>query len=186
MSKVFMFNMVSLDGFFEGPDHNIDWHMVDEEFNDFAVNQLEEIGTLVFGRVTYELMKSYWPTEAAARDDQEVAKFMNSIPKYVFSRSLEKGDWENTTVVTGDNAVEGMRKLKESSGEKDIAIFGSANLADSFFAAGLIDEIRLIINPLALAEGTPLFKRKLNMALSSTRVFKNGNVLLIYTNPQAI
>src|SRR6266496_5967963 len=118
MRKVFLFNMVSLDGFFEGPNRDISWHNVDEEFNEFAINQLNEVDTLLFGRVTYEGMASYWPTEFAISNDPIVAGLMNSLPKIVFSTTLDKAEWNNTRLVN-DNAAEEVSKLKGRPG-KDI------------------------------------------------------------------
>src|SRR5512138_2918654 len=110
MRKVFLFNMVTLDGFFEGPNQDIGWHHVDEEFNEFAIEQLHEIGTLLFGRVTYQVMASYWPTEIAKKDDPAVAELMNSLPKVVFSKTLGKAEWDNTKLVK-ESIVEEVSKL---------------------------------------------------------------------------
>jgi dihydrofolate reductase len=85
MRKLFAFNMVTLDGFFEGPNRDISWHTVDDEFNQFAVEQTSTVGAILFGRVTYELMASYWPSPAAQSDDPVVANLMNTLPKVVFS-----------------------------------------------------------------------------------------------------
>lgn len=181
MRKVFLFNMTTLDGFFEGPHQDISWHHTDEEFNEFAIEQLNEVGTLLFGRVTYEGMASYWPTDAAISDDPAVAELMNSLPKVVFSKTLDKVDWENTTLVS-DNPAEEVSRLKQQPG-KDIAIFGSSNLAVTLAERGLIDEYRIIINPVFLGNGTPLLKGikgKLNLKLIKSRAFKSGNVLLYY------
>jgi len=181
MRKLFMFNMVTLDGFFEGPNQDISWHSVDEEFNEFAIQQLNEIGTLLFGRITYELMASYWPTELAISDDPQVAGLMNRLPKVVVSKTLNAADWTNTSLIK-DHVADEVSKLKGQSG-KDIAIFGSSNLAVTLAEHGLIDEYRMIVNPVFLGQGTPLLqgiKEKLNLKLISTRTFTNGNVLLIY------
>ena len=86
--KIFLFMMVSLDGYFEGPDHDISWHRVDSEFNDFSLEQMSKVDTLMFGRRTYELMESYWPSEEARQDDPKVAEFLNTLPKIVFSRNM--------------------------------------------------------------------------------------------------
>ena len=129
MRKVFLFNRVTLDGFFEGPNHDITWHNVDEEFNEFAIAQLNEIDTLLFGRVTYQLMASYWPTELAIESDPIVAEKMNELPKVVFWRTLENVEWNNSRLVK-DNAAEEISNLKQQPG-KDIAVFGSADLAAS-------------------------------------------------------
>src|SRR5690349_8666241 len=111
MRKVFLFNMITLDGFFEGPNQDISWHNVDEEFNEFAINQLNEIDTLLFGRVTYQGMASYWPTDLAISDDPAVAGLMNSLQKVVFSKTLDKVAWNNSRLVK-ENAVEEVSTLK--------------------------------------------------------------------------
>jgi dihydrofolate reductase len=181
MRKIIFFNLTSLDGYFEGPDRDINWHHVDDEFNEFAIQQTGEFGVLLFGRVTYELMASYWPTDAAKRDDPIIAELMNRLPKIVFSNTLEKAEWENTKLVR-DNIVEKVSKLKELPG-KDIAIFGSSDLAVTLIDLGLIDEFRIMINPIVLGEGKPILqgiKSKLELKLLKTRTFKSGNVLLYY------
>lgn len=181
MSKVIFFMLTSLDGYFEGPGRDINWHKVDDEFNQFAIQQTGEFGALVFGRVTYELMTTYWPTEAAKRDDPIIAGLMNTLPKIVFSRTLKKVEWENTKLVK-DNLVEEITNLKRQPG-KDISIFGSSDLAVACIEQGLIDEFRIMVNPIILGDGKPLFKGikdKLNLKLIKTKTFKSGNVLLCY------
>ncbi len=173
--------MVSLDGFFEGPNHELDWHNVDAEFNEFAISQLNDIGTLLFGRVTYQIMASYWPTSAGIKDDPIVAGKMNSMAKIVFSKTLEKTEWNNTRLVK-KGAPEEILKLKQQPG-KDIAIFGSSDLAVTLIPHGLIDENRIMVNPVVLGSGKPLFKGingKLSLKLLKTKTFKSGNVLLYY------
>ena len=179
--KLFSFNMMTLDGFFEGSSKwDISWHNVDDEFNEFAIAQLNEIGTLLFGRVTYEGMASYWSSPDGLKDDPIVAGLMNRIPKIVFSKTLTKAEWENTKLVR-DNIVEEILKLKQQS-DKDIAVFGSANLMSELMRMDLIDEHRVMVNPVILGSGTPLFqtKDKLALKLLRTKTFKNGNVLLYY------
>jgi dihydrofolate reductase len=181
MRKVFLFNMITLDGFFEGPNQDISWHHTDDEFNEFAIQQLNEIGTLLFGRVTYQGMASYWPTEFAIRDDPVVAGLMNSLPKIVFSKTLDKAEWNNSRLVK-ENAAEEVSRLKQQVG-KDIAIFGSSDLAVTLAENDLIDEYRVIVNPVFLGSGTSLLKGikdKLNLKLLKARTFKSGNVLLYY------
>ncbi len=181
MRKLYAFNMVTIDGFFEGPERELDWHNVDGEFNEFAVDQLKKADTLLFGRVTYELMSGYWPTAAALNDDPTVAGMMNGFPKIVFSRSLERAKWNNTRLVK-DNAAEEIRKLKTQPG-KEMAILGSANLISTLLPLRLIDEYRIIINPVVLGRGNPLFKGtddKITLKLLNTKIFKSGNVLLSY------
>jgi dihydrofolate reductase len=173
--------MVTLDGFFAGPDGDISWHQVDEEFNAFAIDQLQTAGGLLFGRVTYQMMAGYWPTPAALRDDPIVAEKMNSIPKIVFSRTLDQADWPHTQLVKTD-AAEEVARLRQQPG-KDLFVFGSADLASNLIHAGFIDEYRLMVNPVILGGGMPLFKDikdRINLRLTNTKVFPNGNVLLYY------
>jgi dihydrofolate reductase len=179
MRKIIVFNMVSVDGFFAGDDGDISWHNTDEEFNEFAIEQLEEAGGIIFGRVTYDMMASYWPTPGPVKDDPIVANKMNSLPKIVFSRSLEKADWNNTKLLH-EIDVEEIKKLKQES-DKNLYIFGSGTIAQEFTKLGLIDEYRLLVNPIALGSGKSLFKDKLKLKLFKTREFKNGNVLLCYS-----
>ncbi len=188
--------MVSLDGYFEGPDHDLSWHHVDADFNKYAIEQTGSIDTLLFGRKTYQLMEGYWPTDAGIKDDPQVASLMNNTPKVVFSKTLDKvtetANWKHVRLVK-DNAIEEVKKLKEqsdppsqSSGEakKFMAIYGSNNFAVSLMEHGLIDEVRIIIAPVAIGNGTPLFaglKSKLELKLlQEPRTFKNGNVLIVY------
>lgn len=173
--------MMSVDGFFEGLNKEIDWHNVDDEFNDFAIEQLGNAALLIFGRVTYKLMADYWPTPDAIKNDSVVAEKMNSIRKIVFSRTLEKADWNNTTLIREDPAKE-CRRLKERN-ERDIYLFGSANLAAALRNAGVIDEYRIMLNPVILGNGSALFKpslTRLKLKLTNSRTFKSGNVLLYY------
>ncbi len=181
MRKLFSFNMVTLDGFFEGPNREIDWHNVDGEFNEFAIEQTSAVDMLLFGRVTYQLMASYWPTPSAIADDPIVANLMNRLPKIVFSRTLEKAEWNNTRLVKVHIAEE-ISKLKQQPG-KDLALFGSANLLCTLMQMDLIDEHRIMVNPVILGNGNPLFqgaKDKLKLKLIKTRAFRSGNVLLCY------
>ena len=181
MRKLFMFNMVSLDGFFSGPAGELDWHNVDAEFNDFAVKQLDEVDALLFGRVTWELMAAYWPTQAARQNDPAVAGRMNALTKVVASRTLMKAEWENSRLA-GRDASREISELKARPG-KDIALFGSARLATSLMEAGLIDELRIMVNPVALGAGRRLFAEiggQHRLKLVASRAFRSGNVLLVY------
>ncbi len=181
MSRIFAFNMVTLDGFFEGPDHDISWHNVDRDFGAFALAQLTQIGTLLFGRATYEMMAGYWPTPAGLADDPAVAALMNEIPKVVVSRTLKEATWSNSRLVV-DKVREQILALKQRS-TKDLAVFGSANLLRTLIQANLIDEHRLMVNPLVLGKGTPLFPAgagRLDLKLVRSQTFANGNVLLCY------
>jgi dihydrofolate reductase len=181
MRKLILFNMVTLDGFFAGPNGEIDWHRVDDEFNEFAIAQLNNAGCLIFGRITYQLMAQYWPTAMALQDDPIVANLMNTIPKIAVSRSLQTADWNNTRLIT-TNLVAEMMALKQQPG-RDLFVFGSANLASTLIHSGLIDEYRLIVNPVILGSGIPLFHgndQPLQLNLLNVKPFRNGNVLLTY------
>jgi dihydrofolate reductase len=181
MRNVFLFMMLTLDGYFEGPDQDIGWHNVDEEFNEFAIHQLNDVETLLFGRVTYEGMASYWPTPFAKENDPIIAEKMNTVPKLVFSKTLDTAEWNNSRLVK-ENIAEEVSKLKQQPG-KDLAIFGSSTLAVTLLQMGLIDELRIMVNPVVLGNGKPLFKGihdKLNLKLLKTKTFRSGNVLLYY------
>ncbi len=178
MRKIILFHMITLDGFFAGPHGEIDWHRVDAEFNDFAIDQLHTADGLIFGRATYEVMASYWTTPAAIGDDPVVAGLMNAIQKYVFSTTLQKAEWSNTLLLKEASAGQ-IHLLKQQPGQ-DLFIFGSADLAATFLRLGLLDELRLMVNPVVLCAGVPLFKQPLNLSLLQSRPFQNGNVLLTY------
>ena len=177
-----MFNMITIDGFFEGVNKwDIGWHQVDQEFNEFAINQLNHSGGLIFGRVTYQGMASYWSTPTANQDDPLVAGLMNSIPKFVFSKTLDRVEWNNSQLIKGD-AVAELKKLKEQPG-KDLYLFGSANLASTFIKNGLMDEYRLMVNPVVLGAGGSVFNGNIEMMkfkLVDLKTFQNGNVLFYY------
>jgi len=177
--------MVSLDGYFEGLNHDLSWHNVNDEFNKFAIAQLREADTILFGRRTYQLMENYWPSKAAIQDDPQVASLMNNTPKVVVSKTLEKvietKNWKNITLIT-DNIKEEILKLKKQKG-KDIILLASNNFSITLLKEGLLDEVRIMINPVVLGKGTPLFygiKDKLNFRLFNTKIFNSGNVLLYY------
>lgn len=181
MRKLFVFNMMTLDGYFEDPNHELDWHNVDEEFNKFAIKQLNEVDTLLFGRVTYQMMADYWTTQTAITDDPIVAGKMNSLSKVVVSKTMTKADWNNSKVIS-NNVTEQIAALKNQQG-KDIVILGSAELISTLINHGLIDEFRIMINPLILGSGRPLFKdmkERLSLKLLDSKSFRSGNVLLFY------
>jgi len=181
MRKVIFFMLTSLDGFFEGPNGDINWHRVDDEFNEFAIAQLNAVEILLFGRVTYEMMASYWPTPEAIASDPVIAGKMNSLPKIVYSKTLSYVEWQNTRVIN-KNFVEETWMIKRQPG-REMIIFGSSDLAVTFIDNHLIDEYRIMINPIVLGGGKSLFKgihKILNLNLLKTKTFKSGNVLLFY------
>lgn len=168
---------MSLDGFFEGPNQELDWFLVDEEFFEYARNMLRSVDTILFGRRTYEHMAAYWPSAPA----DEIADKMNQLQKIVFSKSLPHAEWSNCRLVREDAAQE-VAKLKQSSG-KDMVILGSAALASSLLKAGLVDEYRVIVNPVLIGSGHPLFpdlKERVTLRLSRTQPFGSGVVILYY------
>jgi dihydrofolate reductase len=179
MRRLLFFMMVSANGYYERGRWEIDWHQTDEEFNDFAIKQLDEVGMLVFGRVTYEGMAAFWPTPEAIAAEPGTARRMNALPKVVVSRTLDRADWDNTRVV---RSVDDVAALKREDG-KDAIVFASSDLTVGLAERGLIDEYRLMVNPIAIPEGKPLFKglaRDLSLTLVGSRTFRNGNVLLRY------
>jgi dihydrofolate reductase len=181
MRKLGVFNLVTLDGYFAGQDGDISWHMVDAEFQELAETNSNSGNTLLFGRVTYELMAGYWHSPDALKNDPVVAQGMNSSPKIVFSRTLSKADWANTRLVKDDMLGE-VRKLKQQSG-KDLTVLGSGSIVAQLAQAGLIDEYQILLNPVVLGKGRTMFenvKDKLALKLIKTRTFGNGNVLLRY------
>jgi dihydrofolate reductase len=177
MRKVIMWNMVTLEGFFEGPNKGqIDWFLFDDELEKYIIDTQKSADTLLFGRVTYEGMAAYWPSA-----EGRIAGFMNKVPKVVFSRTLKRADWNNTRLVK-ENVPEEVSQLKQQPGG-DIFLIGSANLASTLMQHGLIDEYRLGVNPVILGSGTPLFKGspdKLSLKLLEARVLKSGLVILHY------
>ncbi len=181
MRKVTVFNLITVDGYFSGKGGDISWHKVDEEFQELAEQASNSGNTLLFGRVTYELMAGYWPTDEAIRNDPVVAAGMNKAEKVVFSRTLKKVNWNNTRLVKNDLLSE-VRSLKQQSG-KDLTVLGSGSIVSQLAGAGLIDEYQILLNPVVLGAGKTMFqgiKEKIDLRLTKTRVFKNGNVLLCY------
>ena len=177
--------MVTLDGFFEGPNKELDWHIVDEEFNEYAIDLLSNVDAILFGRLTYQLMADYWPAAATnpstSKSDLEIADKMNNLPKIIFSKTLQRVEWNNSRLVK-ENIAEEILKMKQQPG-KDMVIFGSGSIVSSFMQLGLIDEYRIIVNPVVLGNGKPLFKGvndKHNLKLLKTRVFSSGIVILFY------
>jgi dihydrofolate reductase len=190
MRKLVVFNHVTLDGYFVDTKGDMSWahRKEDAEWSNFVADNASAGagGQMVFGRITYELMASYWPTPAAVKNDPIVAEGMNSAQKFVFSRTLGTASWKNTKVVKGDLAAE-VRKMKEDAG-KDILIFGSGTIVSQLAQEGLIDEYRIIVNPLAIGKGRTMFegiKDKMTLKLTNTRAFGNGNVLLTYQSNRA-
>jgi dihydrofolate reductase len=171
------FIMTTLDGFFDGEKlWDLAWHRTDEEFNDFATEQLDEFDSLVFGRATYEGMAQYWPSEEAIRTDPDVASRMNQAAKIVVSRTLHEPApaWSNTTLV---------KDVHHLRTDKKLLVLGSALLTTSLLEEGLLDELRIMVNPVLLGSGRSVAgsaRRPMPLKLLRRREFRNGNVLLTY------
>lgn len=182
MRKLVVFNNVTLDGYFTDRNGDMSWaHKDDPEWNAFAADNAKGGGTLLFGRITYEMMASWWPTPQAMTSMPAVAERMNNLPKVVFSRTLDKASWNNTKLVKKDIAAE-VRRMKKEPGE-GMAIMGSGTIVSQLADEGLIDEFQIVVNPIALGSGRTMFdgvKKKLNLKQTKTRTFGNGNVLLCY------
>lgn len=185
MRKIIVFNLISLDGYFAGEDGNIDWHQVDDEFNKFAIEQTSQFGGIIFGKTTYELFESFWPQALidpkTSDDDRKIAQIINDIWKIVFSKSMQETTWKNSQLYHEIDPEE-IKKWKQYEG-KDIVIFGSGTIVQQFTNLGLIDEYRLLVNPLILGRGKSLFANVKDMhalKLVNTKQFTNGNILLTY------
>ncbi len=179
MRRIITSNLISLDGYLAGPGGDLSWHVINDEFNGYAMEMLKAVDTILFGRVTYELMASYWPTESAKKNDSVIAGKMNSLPKIVFSTTLKNAEWENTTLFNSD-VEKNIRQLKEQPG-KDIVILGSGTIVSALTQADLIDEHRFIINPVILGGGVPQFSGLLDrkrLELTEVRKLNTGVVML--------
>jgi dihydrofolate reductase len=183
MRKLLVFNSVTADGYFTDKNGDMSWaHRGDDpEWNEFVSGNAQSGGELLFGRITYEMMASFWPTPVAAQQFPEVAAGMNNSPKVVFSRSLDSVSWQNTRLVKG-NLAEEVRKLKQEDGDH-MVIMGSGSIVSQLALENVIDEYQLVVNPIVLGAGRTMFdgiKEKLKLKLTNSRAFGNGNVLLCY------
>lgn len=184
MRKLAVFNSVSLDGYFTDSKGDMSWAhrgAPDPEWNAFVAGNAQGGGTLLFGRVTYELMTSYWPTPLAMEQMPVVAERMNNLPKVVFSRTLNQASWNNTHLVKSDPA-EAVREMKQEAGD-GMVILGSGSIVSRLAQEGLIDEYQVVMIPLILGAGRTMFEgmnKKLTLKLESTRAFANGNVFACY------
>lgn len=184
MRKLAVFNHVSLDGYFTDQNNDMSWahrDPNDAEWNEFVAGNASGEGMLLFGRKTYELMASFWPTPQAAQMMPEVAKGMNRMPKVVFSRTMDKVEWSNTILIK-DEMIDSVRRLKKERGP-DMVILGSGSIVAQLAGAGLIDEYQIVVVPLVLGAGRTMFeglKQKIDFKLVQSRVFGNGNIFLRY------
>jgi dihydrofolate reductase len=182
MRKLIVFNHISLDGYFVGENGDSSWAHAgsdDPEFAAFTSDNAKGDAEFLFGRVTYELMASFWPTPVAQQQMPIVAKAMNETPKMVFSRTLTKVSWQNTQLMKGD-LIEVVRKRKSERGPA-IIVFGSGTLVAQLAGNGLVDEYQIIVNPVAIGKGRTMFDglgKPLNLKLNRVMSFKNGKTFL--------
>lgn len=182
MRKIVMMMSVSLDGFIEGPNREIDWHRISDQLHTHFNDELRPMGAFLYGRTMYELMATYWPTADADPDSPppiaDYARIWRDMPKIVYSRTLSQVDW-NSTIVREVVADE-VNELKAQPGG-DLAV-GGPDLAASFERLGLVDEYRIYVHPVVIGAGKPLFApgTKADFALAETRTFDNGVVFLRY------
>lgn len=176
MRDLILWDMLSLDGLFEGPDNDLGWFRFDDDLEEYILDSQRAADTILFGRRTYEGMASHWQSE-----EGEIADFMNSVPKVVFSRTLERVTWNNSRLVSDDVPGE-VARLKQQAGG-DMFVFGSADFSATLIEHGLADEYRIGLNPVILGEGTPFFKgrsKQLPLTLVDVKPFSSGLVILHY------
>jgi dihydrofolate reductase len=182
MRRLVVFNQLSVDGYFVDAQGDMSWakDAADDEFNRFTAERAQGGGVLLFGRVTYEMMESFWPTPEAVRMLPRVAEQMNKLPKVVFSRKVKEARWNNTTVA--DDLEGTIRRMKAQPGP-DMAIMGSGKIVSQLAGTGLIDAYEFIINPVALGAGRTIFtdvRERVRLRLTESRTFKNGKAFLCY------
>ena len=186
MRKIISFMHISLDGFVAGPNGELDWVEVDEEIFNYVGKRISQGDTALYGRVTFEMMESYWPTAAdkptATRHDIEHSKWYRNVHKVVLSKTMKDEGLTNTTIIS-DNLSDRINEIKRQAGE-DILLFGSPTATHSLIQLDLIDGYWLFVNPIILGKGIPLFvdiKNKTELKLLTTRQFTSGVTELSYT-----
>jgi len=187
MRALVAFENVTLDGYFTGPNGELGWThdpaiaAPDPEFEAFVSGNAEGGGELLFGRVTYQMMAGYWPSPMARDNDPVVAERMNALPKVVFSRTLDKATWNATRLVKSDPVAE-VRRMKQQPGD-GMVVLGSGTIVAQLAAAGLVDELQLVLNPVTLGAGRTLFEGVATpqpWKLMQSRAFPGGKVVLSY------
>lgn len=178
MRKLFWQMSVTLDGFMEGPNRELNdtAEVVDEDFDRYATEMLNSIDAILLGRVTYQLFADYWPSATGPDADK-----LNELPKIVFSRTLEKVEWNNSRLIK-ENVAQEVEGLMQQKG-KDLALFGSADLASTFIRLGLIDVYRIFVTPVVLGRGSPMFKEiqdRIDLKLLKATTWGSGVVALYY------
>ncbi|MCB0279349.1 MAG: dihydrofolate reductase family protein [Calditrichaeota bacterium] len=179
MGTISSFTFISLDGYYKDLSDDISWHQHDAEGAKFSEDSLSNGNALLFGRKTYQLMASFWPSPAAHDAFPAVAEGMNKAKKFVISNSLKSVDWANTTIINGD----WIKQITELKQTLNITILGSGSILSQLAERGLIDYFQVMIDPLVLGAGTAIFsgiKEQINLRLSDSHVFKSGKILLNY------
>jgi dihydrofolate reductase len=185
MARLSSFMSLSINGYYADEKSSMEFaHRKDappdKEFDEFTSKNAQGGGRLLFGRTTYDLMKAYWPTPQAKKDMPEVAEGMNSMPKFVASKTLRESDWENTTVLKGNLATE-VAKLKKEG--ENITILGSGSIVQQLADSGLIDELAVVFVPISLKGGKSYLagtERLQAWKVNESRAFKNGNLFVRY------
>lgn len=185
MTTLSVFNTVSLDGYFTGRGGDMQWAHEgsnDPEWQQFVSGNAGGGGALLLGRVTWEMMASWWPSEMAKQAMPAVADGMNRMTKYVASRTMKTAAWSNSIILGGD-VVDEARRLRKAGGP-DITILGSGSIVAQLAKAKLIDRYTVVVAPLAIGEGRSMFEQagRVSMKLESSRSFRNGKVVLTYTS----
>ncbi|GGF34347.1 hypothetical protein GCM10011339_23280 [Echinicola rosea] len=173
--------MVSLDGYTEGENGDISWHVWNEEMDAYMMDFFPSVDTFIYGRKSYELMLKHWPEQQGA-----FAQVMNDTPKLVFSKTLKVAEWNGKIIDRVDPKF--IQSLKAKTG-KDLVLFAGSSIAACFIRNHLIDEYRIIINPVILGKGKQLFQDielPFSLVLKESRQFANGNTLLHYADPKAL
>jgi dihydrofolate reductase len=190
MRKVVLFVHMSLDGYAAGPNGELDWISFDDELQEYALEIESNVGSPLYGRVTYQLMESYWPTvltdPSSNEKDRAHAQWLEDVTKIVFSNTLKEVSWKNSILIQ-DNIASEIEKLKQQPG-KDLVIYGSPGFAQTLMQLDLIDEYRLTVNPVILGNGKLLFTKTLNMArleLLQSKTFNSDVVALFYRTKKA-
>jgi len=183
MRKLNSFTFITLNGYYKGANEDIGWHkqFQGEEENKYSGDSVKSDNILLFGRTTYEMMASWWPSDEARKQMPELAEGMNKAEKIVFSKTLQHAEWENTKVISGDLIAE-VNKLKQES-PKDMTILGSGSVLAQLAQFGLINEFKIMIDPIVIPSGTTLFntiKEPLGLKFISGKTFKGGSVLVRY------
>jgi dihydrofolate reductase len=186
MRKIISFVHISLDGFVTGPNREMNWITMDEEIADYVDKRIQATDAALYGRVTYEMIQSYWPSAGAepgaSRHDIEHSKWYNNTHKIVLSKTLKEADVTNTEIISG-NLSERINEIKKGAGS-EILLFGSPTATHSLIEQDLIDGYWLFVNPVILGEGIPLFKgikEKTKLKLLKTHQFASGVTELNYT-----